>query len=316
MVPLISVLIVTYNSCEHIGLCLRSLFAAAEGFAVEVLLLDNGEDGTGAFVARTFPEVTVIPSRGNIGFGAGNNELARHASAPHLLLLNPDMAISPDAIGHLLELACAQPDAAAWGGVTLSEDGSADVANHLRFPRLRELFVRLAFQGDRAAAPERAIGAEDSPVELVTGGFVLISRKVWQELDGFDERFFLYCEESDLFLRARKAGRTVWRTPRATAIHYTGSGNSLAAPRLLYQASGLAQFMHKHWPRSKAWAGVLLFWLIALERYLLGCLAGRFWHSAQRIGTAYRLVALHPRQWMRGYASAYWVGRLGRSEVR
>ncbi|WP_298174549.1 glycosyltransferase family 2 protein [Novosphingobium sp.] len=315
-VPQVSVLVVAFNSLEHIGLCLRSVFAAAGSLVIEVLLIDNGVDGTASFVARSFPEVTLIPSRGNIGFGAGNNELARHARAPLLLLLNPDMVVSPDAIAHLFALSRKQPDAAAWGGVTLSEDGSADVANHLRFPRLRDFPARLAFQGDRAAAPERAIGSRDTPVELVTGGFVMISRAVWHELCGFDERFFLYCEESDLFLRARKAGRVVWRTPRATAIHFTGSGNSLAAPRLLYQATGLSQFMHKHWPWPKAWAGVMLFWLIALERYLLGCLAGWFWRSAGRVGTAYRLVTLHPQRWMRGYASAYWVRRLGRGEVR
>lgn len=314
--PQVSVLIVAYNSMPYIARCLSSVFAAAQGIAVEVLLIDNGDDGTASHVGASFPHVVVVPSRGNIGFGAGNNELARHARAPVLLLLNPDMVLSPDAITHLLALSGEKSDAAAWGGVTLDHTGKADASNHLRFPRLQTLARRLLFLGDRAANPNHSIGSQVSEIEVIMGGFAMIPRTVWQEIGGFDESFFLYCEESDWFVRAHHAGRKAWRTPLATSTHFAGSGNSLSPSRMLYQASGLSHFMHKHWSWPKAWAGVLLWWLVACERYGLGCIAGRFWPAAGQIGEAYRLVALHPQRWMKGYGSSYWLAQLGPREPR
>lgn len=308
--PQISVLVVAYNSRRHISGCIQSVFSAATGIPTEVLLIDNGTDDTAGFVTANFPNVVVIPSRGNIGFGAGNNELARHARAPFLLLVNPDMVLKDSAIQQLLAVSREKPNAAAWGGVTLSEDGYADVANHLRFPNLRQLIARLLFRGDRAAEPSSILGMEPARVEMVSGGLMMVSREVWDKIGGFDESFFLYAEESDFFMRTRETGRQVWRNPHAQAIHFTGSGDNLSASRLLYQATGLLQFMHKHWPAPKAWLGALLFWLLACERYVLGLLFGRFSPSARTIGTAYSLVARNPRWWMNGYASAYWIRRL------
>ncbi len=309
--PEVSVLIVAYNSLEHIGRCIGAIPHAAPGIAVEVLLIDNGDGSTARFVGATFPEVRVVATRGNIGFGAGNNELARHARAPLLLVLNPDMVLSPDAILHLVALSREKPDGAGWGGMTLDESGAADASNHLGFPRLRTLARRLLFLGERGADPARTIGSGVSEVEVIMGGLAMIPQSSWQELGGFDEGYFLYCEETDFFLRARYAGKRAWRTPFATATHFAGSGNSHSPSRMLYQAAGLSHFMHKHWAWPKAWAGVLLWWLVAVERYALGCLTGRVWASARRIGGAYSTVAVRPAQWMNGYAGGYWAKRLG-----
>ena len=304
--PQVSILIVAYNSLEHIHQTLGAVFDAMPRARIEVLLIDNGTDGTGDVATRAFPDLIVVPSRGNIGFGPGNNVLARVARAPLLLLLNPDMVLSPGTIDRLVEASQQRPDAAAWGGITLSPDGSADLGNHLRVPKLRHFLPRLIFRGDREVPPIALQSEGLVQVEIIMGGLALINRRFWDEAGGFDESFFLYAEETDLFVRAKLAGWKLWRTTQATAMHYAGSGQTLTRSRLLYQATGQMHFMRKHWPWPKALLGGLLVWLLALERFLAGRLIGSRAPSIRQLGQAYSLVATQPWLWFNGYHSAHW----------
>lgn len=314
--PEVSVLIVAYQARAFIADCLDAVMAATQTVRVEVLLIDNGSDRCGEWVSASYPHVTVIPEQGNIGFGPGNNVLARHARAPLLLLLNPDMVLSPGSLDRLVEASHVKPNAAAWGGITLSPDGDADMANHLRLPTLGALARRLLFMGERAVPAAHLSRHEFVQVEVITGGLALINRAFWDWAGGFDESFFLYAEESDLFFRAKQAGWQVWRTCRATARHNTGGGDHLASGRLLFQASGLAHYLHKNWPAVPARCGALLIWIIAVERYVAGRLFGRFFPSVGRLGKAYSLVATRPGCWFRGYRSRYWRTLLGAAGLR
>lgn len=300
LAPDISVLIVAFNSAALIPACLDALQSAASGHRVEVLLVDNGDGSTEALVTRDFPQVRIVASRGNIGFAAGNNLLASHAKADRLLLLNPDMVALPGSIDALMRGARRYPDAAAWGGVTVDSTGTPDAGNSIALPSLAELASVAMGRSNIGNAPLRGVD-EDMPVDVLIGGFVMFARTVWDEAGGLDERYFLYCEEVDLFLRLKQKGYVSWRICDACARHEAAHGNHLSPMRLLYRAAGSMEFVRAHWSPTARLLSALLIWVAAMERYIAGKLLGGSRPHLRQLGEGYRYVATCPQYWMYGY---------------
>lgn len=302
--PLLSILVVAYNSRDHILACLAAAARSAAAIPHEVLLIDNGQDGTAALALEHFPTIRVVPSRGNVGFARANNILAQSARGELLLLLNPDAIAEEDAIAALLACARRHPGAAAWGGATLTADGLPDMGNDIRPPSVVALLKRAI--GIRHLPLPPASSAADAEVEVLCGGFALIHAEAWRLLGGFDEAFFLYSEEVDLFVRARRAGWSIWRTPMGRVVHFAGNGVTLSQSRLLFQATGQMHYLRKHWPRGLALAGGALVWLIAAQRFAAGRLLGARHPALRQLGEAYRIVATRPWEWFSGYDGRRW----------
>jgi len=298
--PEISVLIVGYNSAALIGDCLASIVSASPRTSLEILFTDNGDGTTEALVRQEFPEVIIVPSRGNVGFAAGNNMLAKEASTDHLLLLNPDMVLTKDAVDALMDGARAYPQASAWGGVTTDGHGNPDSGNAIAIPSLPEFFSVALGRSLVGSRPMAGIEA-DSPVDVLSGGFVMFKRSAWDEAGGLDERFFLYCEEVDLFYRLAQRGHTFWRIAAARGHHKVGHGAGKSPMRLLYRAAGTMEFVRHHWSGlSRNVAGFLL-WLGAAERYGMGLLFSWLKPQLKDMKDGYSLVTLRPLLWCHGY---------------
>lgn len=298
--PDVSILVVAYNSQAIIGDCLASVAPACTRSTYEILLIDNGDGATADLVAAQFPHVRIVPSRGNVGFAAGNNALAAHASGRFLLLLNPDVVLKPLAIDRLMEATQAYPDAAAWGGVTLNADDRPDYGNSVHIPSLREMASR-TFGRSLANRDPEAVIVKDEQVEALSGSFVMFSRMAWDEVGGLDERYFLYCEEIDLFYRLGQRGYRFWRVSGAVAHHDIGHGTALNARRMLYRAAGNMQFVQLHWSKPRQWLAFLLMWVGAWQRYAAGRLFGRLIPRIRIVGESHRDIALRPDLWRHGY---------------
>lgn len=313
--PDLSILIVGYNSAALIPACIGAIAAGARDHRYEILLVDNGDGTTEALVARDFPEVRIVPSRGNVGFAAGNNLLAAHARADRLLLLNPDMVVLPGAIDALMRGAARHRDAAAWGGVTVDPTGRPDAGNAIAMPSLTEFASVALGRSQIGNAPLRGID-RDMPVDVLIGGFVMFARSAWEEAGGLDERYFLYCEEVDLFHRLKRKGYAFWRISDAYGRHEAAHGNHLSPMRLLYRAAGSMEFVRAHWSAGARILSALLIWIAAVERYAAGKLLGaRKPHLAQ-LGEGYRYVALRPQFWMSGYDRKHGLmARLARGPI-
>jgi hypothetical protein len=296
----VSVMVVAYNSLPLIEACLASVPAACTRQRYEILLIDNGDGSTETFVRKHFPDVRIVPSRGNIGFAAGNNAIAAHACGAHLLLLNPDMTLFPDAIDALFDGVAAYPAAGAWGGVTVDAHGTPDSGNAIPIPSLAEFAsAALGRSLQDNLPPERL--TRDGEVDVLMGGFVMFSRTAWDDARGLDERYFLYCEEVDLFCRLAAMGYRFWRIAAARGQHLAGHGQGTSPMRALYRAAGRVEFMRVHWSAPRRALGCALIWLATFERYLAGRVLGR-WRPKLRPRTkALRLLALHPGLWMHGY---------------
>lgn len=298
--PEVSILIVAYNSQAIIAACLASIPPGCMQHSYEVLLIDNGDGLTQALVAAQFPEVIIVPSRGNVGFAAGNNLLAAQAQGRYLLLLNPDVVLKPEAIDHLCVAASTRSAASAWGGVTLDRDDQPDLGNTVHVPSLREMASRLL--GRSIAGSGVLVGVrEDAPVSVLSGSFVMLARPAWDEVGGLDDRYFLYCEEVDLFYRLAQGGHRFWRISAARAYHDIGHGEVLTPRRLLYRAAGNMQFVRLHWSKPRQMLAFILTWAAAWQRLIAGLVFGRWSLRLRTLGECHRDMALRPDLWRSGY---------------
>jgi N-acetylglucosaminyl-diphospho-decaprenol L-rhamnosyltransferase len=263
-VPEVSVLLVGYRTRDEIDTCLRSLDEGAAGLDIEVVLVDNASgDGTVEHVRAQFGSVVVIALEENIGFGRAVNLAASHARGEYLMLLNPDTRVRPGAVRRLRDFARSHPHAGLVGGRTLTDDGTTEPSCCWGRPTLWSTFcfasgLSTAFPGHRWFDPE-AMGGWDRDsvreVGVVTGCLVMVHRDVWQALGGFDERFFMYGEDTDLSLRAREAGYRPVITPDAEVVHTIGASSSVPTNRRVMIMRGKVTVFGLHWGTAGARLG-------------------------------------------------------------
>jgi N-acetylglucosaminyl-diphospho-decaprenol L-rhamnosyltransferase len=295
----VSVLVVGYNSRAFLTDAIGAVGPAAQHHSYEIRFVENGSDNSEAMVGELFPHAVILPSQGNIGFGAANNYLAQGAAGDWLLLLNPDTELEPHAIDALLQAAQKNPEFGILGGISISRSGEALPISRLSFPTFGSVLRGAVGLGSVPLPP--ATAAEIVQVDAVSGGFMLISRKVWDRLGGFDERFFLYAEELDLCRRHGAIGGKVGLVLAARMIHEIGSGDPSAPLRVLYLMRGTATYFWKHYGRAYALACVLVLWLSFVCRLAVGALFQKHNPRCAVWARSMRLVALKPWLWLGGY---------------
>lgn len=226
----LSILIVTYNSARLVGALLNRLQNQLQELHAEVIVVDNAsKDSTVNLIRTEHPWVKLVASHDNLGFAAGNNLAAKHATGTHLLLLNPDAIPHEGSLRRGLELLGSHVQVGLAGGELRGPDNSRQPTARM-FPRLRdELFI---LSGMAARFPQSALWSrldrgwadpeQAAQVDWIPGAFVFIPTAVFRQLDGFDERFFMYHEEVDLCRRMAKAGYSVWYWPEIKAMHIGG----------------------------------------------------------------------------------------------
>ena len=225
----VSILIVSYNTCTMLDACLDSI-AAATHAPHEIVVVDNvSTDNSVAMIEARHPEVTLVANLRNVGFAAATNQAARLAYGRYLLLLNPDTRIEPGAIDRLVAFLDRHPEAGIVAPRNL--DGAGNV-RHNCYP-FEDAYI--FFWQEAGVGPLKQVrrwlcspsrwrveSDELQEVEAVKGCSLLIDAMLYRQLDGLDERFFMYCEDTDLCYRAHQAGRRIFYLPEAIVVHYSG----------------------------------------------------------------------------------------------
>jgi GT2 family glycosyltransferase len=194
-------------------------------------------------------------SEQNLGFGRACNLAVTLASAPRVVLLNPDAVVRPGCIDALVDALDRHPGAGIVGGRTVRPDGSLEPSSCWGRPTLWSLFcfatgLSTAMRGSAVFDPESMGGwARDTErrVDIVTGCLLAIDRSTWDLLGGFDERFFMYGEDADLSLRAHKMGFLPRITPQAVAVHAVGASSDRKAQKNRLLMTGKATLARTLW---------------------------------------------------------------------
>ena len=259
----VSVVILNYNTCEHLRACLRALLDEGSttlsngALRAEVFVVDNASaDGSGDMVAAEFPWVQLIRSPRNGGFAHGNNQALRLARGSAILLLNPDTLAPRGAIARLVELLNSHHEAGVIGPKLVKEDGHMHLACRRSYPTPEIAFYRVAGlsrlfpDSPRFGRYNLTFVDEDAAIEVdaVCGACMLVRRDVLDAIGLLDERFFMYGEDIDWCLRAHQAGWTVRYEPSVVVTHMHGAASRKRAVRTTFHFfRAMDLFYRKHY---------------------------------------------------------------------
>ena len=233
----IGAVVVNYNAGSALCDCVASLEAAGVG---EIVVVDNASvDDSMKLLASYSTGARPISSVGNLGYGAGANLGARATAAEYLLVCNPDLVAGPEAVRRLATVLDDSPKVALVGPMLRERSGDVYPSGR-EFPSMAEAvghgFVGLFWGGNPWTLRYRQIGQEQHrarDADWVSGAFFLVRREAFQEIGGFDERYFMYVEDVDLCWRLRQAGWTVRYEPGAEVVHQQGLSTSRHPYRML-----------------------------------------------------------------------------------
>jgi len=229
----LSIIIVSFNTHDLLRECLTGVLAEAASLHCEVLVVDNASgDGSAAMVQSEFPEVRLLESRVNLGFGAANNLAFEAARGRFFVLLNSDAFLAPGALRLAVQHMENTPGCALGGGRLVGRDGEAQpsarafhslLGDGIVLTGLAAKFPRSRFFGkfDRTWADQDRI----CEVDWVPGAFCIIRPEVLREIGTFDPAFFLYYEEVDLCLRFKQAGYRICYWPDVIVTHIGGESS-------------------------------------------------------------------------------------------
>lgn len=284
--PSLQIVIVNWNAGAHLRACLEAIsIMGCANFRLEtVTIVDNASGDRSCEGLADLPiPIDVVRNEANRGFAAACNQGAGRGRSRYLLFLNPDTRVSPDAVRRVV-LFLEDPANRHVGicGATLVDERGDVSRSCARFPTpavflwqmlgLSRLAPRL-FPPHFLSAEECAVSRD---VDQVTGAFFLVRRTMFVELEGFDERFFVYFEEVDFSLRAKRLGyRSVFLADAKVLHRGAVSSDQVKAARLFYSLRSRFEYAFKHFSRAGAYAvvaGALTVELAA--RLLIACLRG------------------------------------------
>lgn len=236
----VAVLIVNYRGYDDLERCLEALRPQLRAND-EVIVVDNDSDAGMLDAVRVrFPRAQMIPSRENLGFAAGVNLAARQATAPYLLLLNPDALVEGPLLGPLEEWMRVHPNTSVLGPRVRNADGSTQPSAR-RFPGFstllggRSTWLTRRLPGNWWSR-RNLLGLDSEhplDVDWLSGSCMLTRRDVFEEVGGMDPRFFLYWEDADYCRRVTLAGGRCTYLPSVSVRHRCGGSAKYALPRAI-----------------------------------------------------------------------------------
>jgi GT2 family glycosyltransferase len=276
---LLSVIVVSADSGPTLRECIRRVLDS--DMTLEVILVDNHSgDGVPQAIDRAHAgdaRLKVIYNRSNLGFGPAVNLGAGMARGHAVMTLNPDCLVEPGNLRRLLDVLADQPRAGLVGAVACDAEGHADPASRRRDPLLRRAFNTMFGRDGEGVDVEGEIPAEVVEAEAVSGALMVLPRAVFQRVGGFDEGYFLHCEDLDLCRRVRDLGYKVLLAGDVRVLHSKG-GSSRHRPVFVsrYKHRGMWRWFRQHDPAARnpllaslVWLGIWSHFLMKIPAQLL-----------------------------------------------
>lgn len=227
----VSLIIVSYNTKELTLACIKSVYEKTQNLSYEILVVDNNSsDGSVEAIEESFPEVRVIKSNENLGFGKANNLGIGLSQSKYVFLLNPDTVLKNNAVKILYDFMENHPEAGAAGGMLYDDEGKRTFSFG-RLPLLKEKIQLIMLPHIFLSKEIRGkINYDDvneiSEAGYISGADLMIRREVLNKTGCFDNDFFMYYEETELQFRIKKAGYKIFIVPAAEIIHLEGKSSN------------------------------------------------------------------------------------------
>lgn len=226
MYNMVSGSIVTFNNISTIVKTLETIFNETKDIDFKLYIVDNGStDGTPEYIEKNFPQVTVIRSGKNVGFGAGHNIVINSVESRYHAIINPDIVLNENAIKKMADYMEENPDIGLLSPRICFPDGRDQILGK-RNPRLKYL-VASRLRGDEPSKLLREYAMLDSDlskpiqIENATGCFMFLRTEILKNIGGFDDGYFMYFEDADLARRVNEISKCVYY-PYAIVNHVWG----------------------------------------------------------------------------------------------
>ena len=241
--------IVTYNNISTIAKTLETLFGETKDIDFKLYVLDNGSsDGTPEYIEKNYPDVTVIRSGKNVGFGAGHNIIINQVESKYHAVINPDIVLTQNAVKKMADYMDGNPEIGLLSPRICFPDGRDQILGK-RNPHLKYL-VASRLRGDEPSKllKEYAMLDRDlskpTEIENATGCFMFIRTDVLKSIGGFDDGFFMYFEDADLARRINEVSKCVYY-PDAVVNHVWGRDSKRNFKLMLVHINSMLRYFRK-----------------------------------------------------------------------
>lgn len=259
----LSVIIVNYNVRFYLEQCLHSVQKACYNLKAEVIVVDNqSNDGSRNYLQNKFTGINFIWLDQNLGFAVANNKALQVANGKYILFLNPDTLIPEDCFEKCLNFFRTNDTVGALGVRMIDGAGNFLPESKRGFPTPYASFFKMS--GLTYLFPKsKKISSyylghlsekENHEVDVIAGAFMMIPKKVLEEVGSFDEQFFMYGEDVDLSYRIKKAGYKNYYLANATILHFKGESTIKSKQYIRRFYNAMMIYVRKHhnnfWTRN------------------------------------------------------------------
>lgn len=246
----LSIIILNYNVRYFLELCLKSVVAAISTIDAEIIVVDNNSnDESCNMIKHLFPEVTLIENKENFGFSKGNNQGVAVAKGEYICILNPDTVVAEDTFEKLLKFASLQEKPGIVGCKLIDGTGQFLPESKRNIPTVKVALRKLLGNSKKYYA-NHLNRDETGKVDILVGAFMLLKKEIYQEVNGFDEDYFMFGEDIDLSYRILNLGYNNYYFSDTTIIHYKGESTLKNINYVIDFYNAMQLFYKKHFKRN------------------------------------------------------------------
>lgn len=258
----VSVIILNYRAKDYLRKAIFALLNSKTQYSFEIIVVDNDSgDGSAEMIEREFGSQVLLLKEPNNGFSAGNNAGIRASSGEMLLILNPDTEVAQDCLEKTISFLKNRPQAGIVTAKLLLDNGEVDPACRRNFPNpINSFFYLFSFAKllpkNKLTHGYQRGGQSDlvtQQIDSANGAYMLVSRACFEKIGPLDERYFMWGEDIDWCLQAKREGFEVWYLADATCLHHKGQPHKRSAKMLWVFYDSMFKYYRKNLAPNYPW---------------------------------------------------------------
>lgn len=259
----LSVVIVNYNVQYFLEQCILSVQAASENLNIEIIVVDNNSTDTSCqLLSEKYPNIILIQNTINVGFSKANNQGVKIAKGEYVLILNPDTVVAEDTFTQILNFAKNKPNLGVLGVKLIDGSGNFLPESKRGIPTPFVSFNKLFGISSKRTGKYYANHLNENEtgvVAILVGAFMLLKKSVYEEVDGFDEAYFMYGEDIDLSYKILNKGYQNYYYSKTQVIHYKGESTQEDVKHLKHFHKAMKIFYRKHFRLNRIYDFIMSF---------------------------------------------------------